>query len=72
MGAQRDGELLPQEQVLEHERLAATERSAQHAGEERDPFDHGPMMARGADRHPDRVLAPHSSRALLHGSTALP
>jgi hypothetical protein len=30
-GAQDDGELLPQEQVLEHERLAATERSAQCA-----------------------------------------
>jgi hypothetical protein len=30
-GAQDDGELLPQEQVLQHERLAATERSAQRA-----------------------------------------
>ena len=57
--AQSDRELLPQEQVLEHERLAATERSAQYADEERDPIEHGPMMARGAERHPDTVLAPY-------------
>ena len=58
--AQSDSELLPQEQVLEHERLTATERSAQYADEERDPIEHGPMMARGAERHPDTVLAPYN------------
>jgi hypothetical protein len=45
--AQCAGELLPQEQVLEHERLAATERGAQCANEEHHPSPHGTMMARG-------------------------
>src|SRR5262249_6559690 len=58
---QGDGELLPEEQVLEHERPAAAERGAQRADEERHPVEHGSMMARGADRPPDGVLAPYSS-----------
>ena len=55
--AQSDGELLPQEQVLEHERLAATERSTQRADEERHPVRHATMMARGADYYPYDILA---------------
>jgi hypothetical protein len=55
-----DGELLPEEQVLEHERLAATERGTQRAEEEHHPVRHGTMMARGADRHPDGALAPYT------------
>jgi D-aminopeptidase len=60
--AQGDGELLPQQQVLEHERPAATERGAQCAEEERHPVRHATMMAHGASRHRYGVLAPFKCR----------
>jgi hypothetical protein len=44
------GELLPQEQVLEHERLGATERDARRADEERHPVQHGTTVAHGTAR----------------------
>src|SRR5262249_39719978 len=53
---------LPQEQVLEHERLAATERSAQRADEEQHPVEHGTMVAHDTDPTPHGVLALHRER----------
>jgi hypothetical protein len=45
--AQGHGELPPQEQVLEHERLAPPGRGPQRAEEERHPVRHGTRMGRG-------------------------
>ena len=56
-GAQRDGELLPQEQVLLHQGLPASECGAHDAGEERHPIQHGAMITYGASNDADGVLA---------------
>src|SRR5215204_410690 len=61
-GAEGDGELLPQEQVLEHERLAATERGAHSVQEEHYPVRNATMMAHGAGRHRCGVLAPYRTQ----------
>jgi len=58
-GAQRDGELLPQEQVLHHEGLPAPKGNESSADEERQPVQHGAMIAYGVSHHADGVLAPH-------------
>ena len=51
MSAQRDGELLPQEQVLHQERVPAPEGGAHEADEECHPIQHGVMIAyRAAQR----------------------
>ena len=44
-GAQRHRELLPQEQVLQQQRAAITERPAEDAGEERHASEHEAMIA---------------------------
>ena len=43
-GAQGDGQLLPQEQVLYQEGVAAAEQHAQGAEQEPEPFQHGGSM----------------------------
>ena len=64
-GAQRDGELLPQEQVLHHEGLPAPEGDESSADEERQPVQHGAMIAYGVSHRPDGVLAPHSPKVVV-------
>ncbi len=54
-GAQRHRELLPQEQVLQQQRAAITERPAEDAGEERHASEHEAMIA---DHVVCRVSAP--------------
>jgi hypothetical protein len=61
MGAQRDGELLPQEHVLQPQRTVAAEHGTQGTNEERHPIHHCAMLAHGADRHTDGVLALYTS-----------
>jgi hypothetical protein len=63
MGAQRDGELLTQEEVLHREDLPAPERCECSAVEERHPVQHGAMMADCAAHNLDGVLASYNSRS---------
>ena len=53
---ERDGQLLPEEQVLQREVAPAAEEGAQHADSEAQPLEHGRRM-------PDVLLAPHRLRA---------
>src|SRR5262245_58923116 len=71
-GASAEGnrELLAQEQVLEHERSAATERGAQYAKEEDDPVRHGTMLADGVGLHRYGVLAPFTCQVLHYTEPA--
>jgi hypothetical protein len=60
-GAQRDGELLPQEQILHQERVAAPKCRKRDADEERHPIQHGVMIADQRHRYADGVVAPYNS-----------
>ena len=64
LSAQRHGELLPQEQVLQHQRTAAAERGTQKATEEREQIEHRVMIANHNANHlsspADGVFAPYS------------
>ena len=54
--AQRDGELLAQEQILQEQRAAAAERPAEDADEEGHRTEHGAMIADHGVCH--RAIAP--------------
>jgi hypothetical protein len=56
-GAQRDGELLPQEQALHHEGLPVPESGEPDTNEERPPVQQGAMIADGVSHRADGVLA---------------
>ena len=60
-GAQRDGEVLPQEQILFHERAVASECGEHDADEEGHPIQHGGMIAYLGRRHADSAVAPYRS-----------
>ena len=66
-GAQGDGELLPQQQVLQQERPAAAERCTQKSTEEHEQFQHRVMIANHTANHlcspADSVFAPYSTTA---------
>jgi hypothetical protein len=60
LGAQRDGQLLPEEQVLQREVALTAEEGAQHADSEAQPLEHGRRMPDGASvTLSDALLAPH-------------
>jgi hypothetical protein len=65
-GAQRDGELLPQEQILRLERVTVPECRERDADEEGQPSQHGVMIADHRHRYADGVVAPCSFPAIGH------
>src|SRR3712207_5694190 len=65
--AQSDGELLPQEQILEQEDATVARRGTEDTNKEREPIKHGVMMAGNATighagSTTDGLLAPYRYR----------
>ena len=59
--AQRHPELLPEEQVLHHQRTAPPERTAPDPDNKRQPFPHGLMVAHSTIECADGLFAPYRS-----------